>query len=153
MASPRRRLRRSAWAPCLRAAPGGACLAAVASCRAGDLEMDAAPPSSSVYRFGEFVLDRRAGALFRVGEDGSRQEAPLGSRAFALACVLVERRGGIGSRREIMDAVWPGLAVEDNNLTVQLTALRRVLDEGRPGPSAIQTVPRRGYRFVLPVSE
>src|SRR3954451_5226291 len=91
--------------------PGGACLAAVASCRAGDLEMDAAPPSSSVYRFGDFVLDRRAGALFRVGEDGSRQEAPLGSRAFALACVLVERRGGIGSRREIMDAVWPGLAV------------------------------------------
>src|SRR3954468_13375653 len=86
--------------------PGGACLAAVASCREGDLEMDAAPPFSSVYRFGEFLLDRPPGALFRVGQDGDRQEAPLGSRAFALACVLVERRGGIVSRREIMDAVW-----------------------------------------------
>ncbi len=50
-----------------------------------------------------------------------------------------------------MDAVWPSTAVEENNLTVQISALRHVLDEGRPDGSCIQTVPGRGYRFVLAV--
>lgn len=50
-----------------------------------------------------------------------------------------------------MDAVWPGVAVEPNNLTVQIAALRRVLDEGRTGESCIQTVPGRGYRFTAAV--
>src|SRR3954451_20811455 len=107
----------------------------------------------TVYQFEHFLLDCRARLLFRVASDRGRIEVPLGSRAFALACVLVQGRGGIVSRSKIMDEVWPGVAVEENNLTVQLAALRRVLDESRPGPSCIQTVPRRGYRFALPVLE
>jgi hypothetical protein len=53
---------------------------------------------------------------------------------------------------EIIAAVWPGTVVEDSNLTVQISALRRVLDEGRSYGSYIQTVPGRGYRFVAPVT-
>lgn len=109
--------------------------------------------SFSIYQFENFLLDRGAGALFRLAPDGGRVELRLGSRAFDLVRLLIERRGEVVSRQQIMDEVWPNLAVEENNLTVQLTAIRRVLDEGRPGPSCIQTVPRRGYRFVLPVSE
>jgi adenylate cyclase len=56
------------------------------------------------------------------------------------------------SRSDIMDAVWPNVAVEENNLTVQLSALRRVLDAGRAQGSCVQTVPGRGYRFLPRVS-
>jgi hypothetical protein len=51
-----------------------------------------------------------------------------------------------------MDAVWPNAAVEESNLTVQISALRRALDADRSGASSIQTVPGRGYRFALPVT-
>ena len=51
-----------------------------------------------------------------------------------------------------MDAVWPGLAVEEGNLTVQISALRKTLDQGRAEGSCIQTVPGRGYRFRSPVT-
>ena len=51
-----------------------------------------------------------------------------------------------------MAAVWPGTAVEDSNLNVQIAALRRVLDEGRTEGSCIQTVRGRGYRFTAPVT-
>ena len=60
--------------------------------------------------------------------------------------------GDLISKAEIMHAVWPETVVEDNNLTVQISALRRVLDQGRAGGSCIQTVPGRGYRFVPSVS-
>ena len=80
--------------------------------------------------------------------------APLaiGSRALDVLGVLVERPGDLVSRDEIMDAVWPGTMVEDGNLTVQISTLRRVLDQGRAEGSCIQTVRRRGYRFVAPVT-
>jgi TolB-like protein len=56
------------------------------------------------------------------------------------------------SKDTIMDAVWPNAVVEPNNLTVQIAALRRVLDNGNKGESCIQTAPGRGYRFALPVT-
>ena len=59
---------------------------------------------------------------------------------------------GLVSKDAIMDTVWPNVVVEPNNLTVQIAALRRVLDVGRAGDRCIQTVPGRGYRFVLRVS-
>jgi hypothetical protein len=58
------------------------------------------------------------------------------------------RQGDLVSKDEIMQTVWPGTVVEDNNLTVQISALRRVLDQGRAEGSRIQTVAGRGYRFV-----
>ncbi|HTI79098.1 MAG TPA: winged helix-turn-helix domain-containing protein [Acetobacteraceae bacterium] len=102
-------------------------------------------------RFGEFLLDRGAGGLFRVDQRGDPVPVSLGSRAFDVLCVLVEAAGKLVSKQAIMDAVWPSTAVEENNLTVQISALRRVLDEGRSEGSCIQTVPGRGYRFVLSV--
>src|SRR5262252_6289056 len=72
----------------------------------------------------------------------------LGSRAAALLGLLLERRGTLVTKDEIFAAVWPGMAVEEANLTVQISALRRILDRGRERGSCIQTVPGRGYRFV-----
>ena len=58
----------------------------------------------------------------------------IGSRALDLLLLLLRRHGEILSRDEIMDAVWPGLSVEESNLTVQMAALRRILDQSRFRP-------------------
>ena len=55
------------------------------------------------------------------------------------------------SKEALIEAAWPGLAIEDGNLTVQIAALRRVLGEEANGASWIETLPRRGYRFIAPV--
>jgi TolB-like protein len=110
------------------------------------------PSSTESSLFEGFRLDRRAGVLFRRDERGVFAPIVIGSRALDILGVLVERPGDLVSRAEIMEAVWPGTAVEDSNLNVQVAALRRILDDGRAGGSCIQTVPGRGYRFVAPVT-
>jgi predicted ATPase/DNA-binding winged helix-turn-helix (wHTH) protein len=70
----------------------------------------------------------------------------LGGRAFDMLVALVERRDRTVAKQELMDLVWPRLVVEENNLQVQVLALRKLL-----GHAAIATVPGRGYRFTLPV--
>ena len=112
--------------------------------------MDA--PSADISLFEGFRLERRAGVLFRQDERGVLAPMPIGSRALDILGVLVERPGDLVSRAEIMEAVWPGTAVEDSNLNVQVAALRRMLDQNRGQGSCIQTVPGRGYRFVAPVT-
>lgn len=99
-------------------------------------------------RFGDYLLDRPAGALLRLHPDGRTSRVPLGGRAFRILCLLVERRGAIVTRQEIMDAVWPDVVVEENNLSVQLSNLRRALDGNGALGSCIQTLPARGYRFL-----
>jgi DNA-binding winged helix-turn-helix (wHTH) protein len=69
----------------------------------------------------------------------------IGSRALDLLGVLVERPGDLISRDAIIAAVWPSMVVADNNLNMQIAALRRVLDQSRTGGSCIQTVAGRGY--------
>jgi TolB-like protein len=76
----------------------------------------------------------------------------MGSRALDILAVLVERSRELVSRAEIIAAVWPGTAVEDSNLNVQIAALRRILDKGRTEGSCIQTIPGRGYRFAARVT-
>ena len=98
------------------------------------------------YLFEGFRLDRRG--LFRRDEGGIFAPVVIGSRAFEVLRVLMDARGDLVSKDEIMAAVWPGTVVEDNNLTVQIAALRRILDRGRAEVSCIQTVAGRGYRFV-----
>src|SRR5262249_60583633 len=75
----------------------------------------------------------------------------LGKRAVAVLRVLVERPTIPVSKETLIDEAWPGLAVDDNNLTVQIAALRRVLGEEPGGEHWIETLPRRGYRFIGPV--
>jgi adenylate cyclase len=108
--------------------------------------------SSEVLLFGNFRFERSGGGLFR--RDGNDGFAPvaIGSRGLDILGVLIERAGEIVSKDEIIAAVWPGTVVEDSNLTVQISALRRVLDQGRPNGRCIQTVPGRGYRFIAAVT-
>src|ERR1700720_4764281 len=102
--------------------------------------------------FEGFRLDRRARVLFRRDERGVFAPMAIGSRALDILGVLVERPGDLVSRAEIIAAVWPGTAVEDSNLNVQIAALRRVLREGQAERSCIQTIPGHGYRFTAPVT-
>jgi len=104
-----------------------------------------------IFRFDNFLLDKAAGTLLRRQSDGQTSRVQLGPRAFRLLCLLVEHGGAIVTRQEIMDTVWPNLTVEENNLSVQLSNLRRVLDAGREDGSCIQTLPGRGYRLLPPV--
>ncbi|MCC2104202.1 MAG: winged helix-turn-helix domain-containing protein, partial [Hyphomicrobiales bacterium] len=97
------------------------------------------------YRFGPFALDVAAGILF-CGD----RPTMLGGRAVALLERLVGAEGAPISKDDLIEAAWPGLVVEDSNLTVQIAALRRALQEGGGASDWIATLPRRGYRYAGP---
>ncbi len=91
--------------------------------------------------FGPFRLDRQGRSLTRAGA-----EISLGRRAFDVLCVLASAGGEAVSKDALLDQVWPGLTVEENNLQVQVSALRKVLGDGM-----IATIPGRGYRLTMAV--
>jgi len=105
--------------------------------------------SADILFFEGFRLD--CGGLFRLDAPGNPTPVQLGSRALDLLGLLAGRQGELISKDEIMATVWPRTVVEENNLTVHIAALRRILDAGRAQGSCIQNVPGRGYRFVAPV--
>ena len=107
--------------------------------------------TADIFLFDDFRLDRRAEGLSRRDERGVFVPVAIGLRTLDVPGVLVERSGDLVTKEEIMATVWGRTVVENANLTVQISALRRVLDEGRPEGSCIQTVAARGYRFVAPV--
>jgi DNA-binding winged helix-turn-helix (wHTH) protein len=80
------------------------------------------------------------------------KSVPLGSRAMHILIVLLERPGDLVSKQELMARVWPNLFVEPSNLTVHVSALRRMLHDGRNGNRFIINIPGRGYCFVAPVT-
>jgi adenylate cyclase len=104
--------------------------------------------TSDIFLFEDFRLDRRGGGLFRRDEPDILAPISLGARALDVLGVLVERAGDLATRNEIIARVWPSTVVGDNNLNMQIAALRRVLDDRRAAGSCIQTVAGRGYRFV-----
>src|SRR5712692_6894036 len=108
----------------------------------GDWPMDAHAIS-----FGPFRL-LAAQRLLLEGDNPVR----LGSRAFDILAALVERPGEVVSKKELITRVWPETFVEDSNLKIQVSALRRALGDGQGGHRFIVTVPGRGYNFVAPVS-
>src|SRR5712672_907516 len=75
----------------------------------------------------------------------------LGQRAFDVLLTLVSRRGDLVTKDELMAEVWPGVVVEENNLQVHVSALRKVLGSAGDGERYLLTVAGRGYRFVAPV--
>jgi len=98
-----------------------------------------------IHTLGPFRLDAEAEVLFR-----GKELIPLGQRAVAVLRVLVERPGELISKDQLMEAAWCGLAVEESNLAVQISALRRALAEEPGGEGWIETLPRRGYRYIGP---
>jgi DNA-binding winged helix-turn-helix (wHTH) protein len=96
---------------------------------------------TTAYVFAPYRLLPQQRQLLSAGEP-----VKLGGRAFDVLLALVERRDRTVGKHELMDLVWPHLVVEENNLQVQMVALRKLL-----GHAAIATVPGRGYRFTLPV--
>jgi len=94
--------------------------------------------NSPALKFGHFELQARQRLLLHDGEP-----VILGARAFDLLLALVERRDRLVTKAELLDLVWPGLVVEENNLQVQVSTLRRLL-----GAQVIATIPGCGYRFT-----
>jgi DNA-binding winged helix-turn-helix (wHTH) protein len=105
-------------------------------------------PGTPLYAFGPFLLDTRERRLLRDGE-----VVPLTLKAFDLLQVLVENQGHLLQKEELLRRVWPDAVVEENNLTVTIAAIRKALDEGPTDRQYIETVPRRGYRFIAPVKD
>jgi TolB-like protein len=105
----------------------------------------AAEQMMTIRRFGPFRLDAETQILF-CGDEPTM----LGQRAVALLRVLLERAGEPVSKDALIEAAWPGLAIENSNLTVQIAAMRRVLEEAAGSAAWIETLPRRGYRYVGP---
>lgn len=97
------------------------------------------------FAFGPFRLDTGAALLFHGVEP-----TPLGRRAVVLLALLVERPGVLVSKEMLIETAWPGQAIEDSNLTVQIAAVRRVLENLAGGADWIETRPRRGYRYAGP---
>jgi eukaryotic-like serine/threonine-protein kinase len=97
------------------------------------------------YAFGDFLVDAAEGTLTRKG-----QVVPLTPKAFQTLLVLLEKNGHIVSKEELLQAVWPDSFVEEGNLKFNISTLRKAIgDHGK----YIETVPRRGYRFIALVRE
>src|SRR5512144_2633562 len=93
------------------------------------------------YRFGSFVVQPRERRLLAGGKP-----VTAGPRAFDVLLVLLERAGALVAKEELLQRVWPGLVVEENNLQVQVSTLRKLI-----GPGTIATIPGYGYRFTAAV--
>ena len=94
--------------------------------------------AAEALRFGRFELQPTERRLLVDGEP-----VALGARAFDVLLALAERPGRLVGKRALMDIVWPGLVVQENNLAAQVSALRKAV-----GEAVIATIPGRGYRFV-----
>jgi predicted ATPase/DNA-binding winged helix-turn-helix (wHTH) protein len=105
--------------------------------------MSTTSATPDTYRFGRYEL--RPGQRLLLA-DGA--PLPVGARAFDLLMVLVAERDRVVSHDELLERVWPGMVVEENNLRQHVSALRKLL-----GAQALATVPGRGYRFTLPLEE
>ena len=95
-----------------------------------------------VYEFGDFRIDADHRMLYHQGS-----EMPLVPKAVETLLALIERRGKIISKDELLEAVWPNTVVEESNLFVYLSVLRKTLGTLEDGRPYVETLRRRGYRF------
>jgi DNA-binding winged helix-turn-helix (wHTH) protein len=106
-------------------------------------------PENRYYEFGRFRMDLQSRVLMR-----SADIVPITPKAFDTLLALVERRGELVGRQELIKAVWPDSFVVEGNLNSNIFMLRKALGAGeREGETYIATVPRRGYRFAADVRE
>jgi Tol biopolymer transport system component/DNA-binding winged helix-turn-helix (wHTH) protein len=102
--------------------------------------------TKQLYEFGPFRLDVDERLLMRDG-----RMTPLPPKVFDTLLVLVENSGRVVSKDELMQSLWPDTFVEESNLTQNISQLRRALGDGAAGAQYIETIPKRGYRFVAGV--
>src|SRR6266702_7708480 len=105
--------------------------------------------SARLYEFGDFRLDTAKRLLRRL--DGTT--VPLTPRVFETLLYMVEHHDTVLDKERLMEAVWPDSIVEENNLSQNISTLRRIFGETPGSHSYIVTVPGRGYRFVAQVSD
>src|SRR6188474_842503 len=103
-------------------------------------------PPSQIYEFGDYRLDSEKRFLWQNGAPVS-----LTPRVFDTLLFMVEHPNGVLDKERLMEAIWPDSIVEENNLTQNISALRRALGETPGSRHYIVTVPGRGYRFVADV--
>src|SRR5580765_7034815 len=101
------------------------------------------PPTRLIYEFDDFQLEPERRKLMRRGEI-----VPLPGKAFEMLLVLSSNRGRLLTKDELFQLVWPGQIVEESNLTVNMSAIRRALGERAGDPHYITTISGRGYRFT-----
>jgi DNA-binding winged helix-turn-helix (wHTH) protein len=101
-----------------------------------------------LYEFGKFRCDPREHLLLCEGKPVS-----LSPKSFEILVVLIQNNGRLLTKDDLMQQVWPDSFVEEANLTVNISALRKMLGTTSSGQQYIETVPKRGYRFVAPVVE
>src|SRR5438046_1869644 len=104
------------------------------------------PTNRNSYAFGDFRVDSVERVLMRHGE-----QVPLTPKVFDLLLLLIENKGRVIEKEKLMKEVWPDTFVEEGNLTQNISVLRKILSHD--GAKYIQTVPRRGYRFVGRIRE
>src|ERR1700730_16527309 len=100
-----------------------------------------------LYRFGEFTVDTDQKVLLRQGAP-----LPTTPKVYDTLLILLENSGRIVRKEELMSRLWPDSFVEEANLTFNIQQLRKVLGDNARRPTFIETVPRRGYRFMVPVA-
>ena len=107
-----------------------------------------APPGPRTIRFGVFELDLKAGELRKQGLKIKLQEQP-----FQILVMLLERPGEVVTREEIQQKLWPADTFVDfeHGINAAVKRLREALDDSADNPRFVETLPRRGYRFIAPV--
>lgn len=105
-------------------------------------------PAVQIYEFGPFLIDTGDRLLFKEGE-----LVPLAPKVIDILLALVEKSGRVLDKDELMQEIWPDTFVEEGNLARNVSTLRRALGESEEGHQYIETIPRRGYRFVGKVQE
>ncbi|MCA1815361.1 MAG: winged helix-turn-helix domain-containing protein [Acidobacteria bacterium] len=101
-----------------------------------------------LYEFGPFVLDPAERRLLREG-----RPVPLAPKAFDLLTVLVRHGGHLLGKEELLKLVWPDQFVEEGNLSMNVSTLRKALGDDQAAHRYIETVPKKGYRFAADVEE
>ena len=110
--------------------------------------MDKAVPSPSLVRFGTFEVDLLAGELRKAGV-----KLKLTGQPFQVLAILLERPGQVVTREELQKRLWPDTFVDfDHNLNAAINKIREVLGDSAESPRFVETLPRRGYRFIGPLT-
>ena len=102
--------------------------------------------ASGQYEFGDYRLDAHSRMLFKDGD-----HVPLPAKVGELLVALVQAAGSALTREQLVHRLWPDTVVEEGSLTSHISMLRKALGQGPRGPAFIETLPKRGYRFVAPV--